>query len=655
MSRAEVADKQTVKGVLRMIADGQLNAAEEFCETWLQSNRDDVNMVAMLGLVLFRQQRIDDARVVLERARQLAPDFARPSVDLGLLELQTDNLEAAVAALERAVELDPQQIEARSGLVEAHTRLGDPESAQRHHDALLAISPLAKTMHDATRLAADGELQRAEALCEAVLDKEPSNPQALRLLARIATSDERYVVAEGLLKRLVSLLPGDYRAHSELARFYADRGRLPDAVEEMQRAIAIAPDVGESHRFLGDFLSVLGRFETAKRSYEQAVEINRSNVTALAGLGHMQRVLGDKNAAIAAYRQAIACKEDFGEAWWSLTSVGADPFEPQQIARLRKLAASDSVADSSRVALHFALARNAERDNDFDYAWRHYVEGNAMKRKQVRFDPVERSVYLDSIVATYGSELLDSAVPSEANAATPIFIVGLPRSGTTLVEQILASHGEVEGCGELPYVVMLSRALDAGAIPGMSTEQWHGFGATYLYHSKQHRPLERRYFTDKMPANFEHIGLIHLSLPGARIIDVRRNPLDSCIANFRQLFAQGKHQTYDLTELADYYLDYLRLMEHWECCLPGRVLTVHYETLVQDQRTETRRILDYCQLPWDDACLEFHRTARAVNTASSEQVRQPLYQTSIGHWRNYAKHLTELREILAPALPGQSV
>jgi len=309
--------------------------------------------------------------------------------------------------------------------------------------------------------------------------------------------------------------------------------------------------------------------------------------------------------------------------------------------------------------MRFALARTSEASGDFDAAWQDYILGNSLKRTLINYDPVQSEVTHDAIIESFTSDFLDRGARDTASKHTPIFILGIPRSGSTLIEQILASHSMVEGAGELPYVVMLSSSLGRQRADGLrypevlselNEAQLDALGNAYIYHSSAHRRLGLPCLTDKMPANFSHVGLIKMILPGAKIIDARRHPMATCVANFRQLYAQGKNQTYDLIEFAEYYLEYCRIMDHWQEVLPGQVLRVFYEDIVADLEGQARRMLEFCDLPWEESCLDFHKNTRPVNTASAEQVREPIYTDAVEFWKHYESQLEDVREILAPLL-----
>ncbi|NCF16419.1 MAG: tetratricopeptide repeat protein [Gammaproteobacteria bacterium] len=647
----------TLDGIFRLISTGQFGPAEEYCRSYLEQAPDDINVLGLLGAILLKLERPEDAQPVLEKTIRLEPEFAKPHEDLGFLHLRSGDPAQAIQCFEEAIRLDAEQPGAWSGLADALMHHGDRERAQIARRRFQELSPSGRTISEASRCWDAGDTARAEELCEEVLKTEPGNTDALRLLASIAIKDERFVIAEGLLKRLVRLAPNHYLAHNELGRFFGDRGRIPEAIEELRLAVELGPDVANNQRVLGDLLSTVGNNGEALAAYDEALRLEPANATVIAARGHTLRILGRSAEAIEAYEQCTTQNPEIGDAWWNLATMRGYTFSEDQLTAMRQQLDEEGGNDDTRIHAAFALARAAEQQNNYDEAWTWYDRGNSLKRAQVQYDPVTTEMTHNAMIQACDPELLERSKGADFSEPGPIFILGLPRSGSTLVEQILASHSMVEGAGELPYIVMLSSNLggqDTSGYPevlaDMTAEQLHAVGESYLYHTRSHREGTLPFFTDKMPTNFAHVGLIHMALPHARIINARRHPLDTCIANYRQLYAQGKNMAYDLYELAEYYLEYDRVMAHWDSVLPGRVLRVFYEDVVADLEGQTRRLLDYCGLPWEDACLDFHRNERPVNTASSEQVRQPIYADSVGYWKHYESQLAEIQEILAPVI-----
>lgn len=655
--------RNAVNDIFRLINSGQIEHAKSKCRSYLDLHPNDINVLGLLGAILLKLGQSADARPILEKTIRLEPNFAKPYEDLGTLHLQEGETEKAVGYFQDAIRLDGSQAGAYSGLAKALARLGDNESAEEARKEHLKLSPVAQALEQANKLLAAGQTARAEKICDDISKQQPNNTEVLRLLARIASDDGRHVVAEGLLKRILKLSAGDYRCYVDLGLYLGERGRYPEAVEVLEKAVALEPTVISSQQRLGDFLAIIGRSADALEVYDTALQLDGDYAPALVGRGHMLRILGRKDEAIKAYESGIAIRPGFGDAWWSLASLRNYRFSTDQFDEMRKQIDSTGDDVNSNISFHFALARAYEADQDFDSAWQHYELGNSSKRSAVQYDPVQIETSHDAIIEFFDKDFLEQTGSPTGDGPAPIFILGMPRSGSTLLEQILASHSDVEGAAELPYIGLLSEALGGPRANGkqypavladMTPDQFVSFGKSYVYYSRSNLPKQTQRFTDKMPANFAHVGLIHLALPNAKIIDARRHPLDVCVGNYRQLFAQGKNHAYDLNECAEYFLDYVRVMDHWDEVLPGRVLKVQYEDVVADLEGQARRLLEYCELPWEDACLNFHETSRPVNTASSEQVRVPIYGDAIDYWQNYEPHLADVKEILAQALEEHS-
>lgn len=657
--------KATVESALALAQAGQLDEAATRCRAALVERPDDVNLVAALGAILLRKGEYGPAREQLLHAIELEPRFARPHEDLGALYLATGRPELAVPSFEAAIALDPRQPSAFFGLATALERAGRRREAEVARSRFLELSPGGRKLAEAARLRLDGELGRAERICGEILTKAPRDVHALRLLARISADRQRDAAAEGLLRRVVSLRPDFIPAYTDLAYLFMERSRFREAADALERAVAIRPDDAGLHLTLADTLSVTGRSGAALAEYEQVLASQPDHPRALLGRGHMLRIHGRREEAVAAYRRCTAVSPGMGDAWWYLASTrGVALTEQERESMARVLVGSGKGCEAgaepgsdSWIALQFATARDCEQRQDFETAWQHYEAGNRAKRRKVAYDPVDLETQHDARIRIFDAALLHrTAEAPAARTPRPIFITGLPRSGSTLVEQVLASHSRVEGCGELPYVIMLTTTLGADreerarypeAAAGLSPQERMALGEKYLELAGAHRSEDAAFFTDKMPANFGHIGFIRLILPEAVFVDVRREPLDACVANYRQLFAQGKNQSYDLTELAEYYLEYLRLMRHWEEVMPGQILTVRYEEVVADLEGQVRRLLEHCGLPFEEQCLRFHETARRVNTASAEQVREPIYEDAVGYWKHYESKLEGLRDILS--------
>ncbi len=376
----------------------------------------------------------------------------------------------------------------------------------------------------------------------------------------------------------------------------------------------------------------------------------------LTSRGHALKTTGQQDEAVASYRAAIAAKPDHGDAYYALANLKTYRFTEGEIAAMREQVARPEIAFMDRVHLTFALGKAHEDREEYEASFGFYEEGNALKRRQTRYDADRMSEELKAQEEVCTSDLFAAKQGAGDPARDPIFILGLPRAGSTLLEQILASHSQIDGTLELPNVLALAHRLrgrKAGqsrypqVLHDLTPDQFTEFGRDFLANTRIHRQ-GAPFFIDKMPNNFRHIGLIHLILPNATIIDARRDPMDCCFSGFKQLFAEGQDFTYGLTEIGRYYADYVALMDHWDRVLPGKVLRVRHEDVLDDLEGQTRRMLDHIGLPFEEACLEFHRTARAVRTASSEQVRRPINRSGQGAWKPYEPWLGDLKTALGP-------
>ncbi|MDH3747366.1 MAG: sulfotransferase [Gammaproteobacteria bacterium] len=653
------AHRAKFKEAIGLVGKGQVDRAEHICRNAIEKDPQNVNLLALLGAIQIKRKRFKDAEQWLAQAIDLAPTFAKPHEDMGIAVLQQNRAEEAVSYLQKATRLDPSLELAWLNLGKGLAMLGKGKEADEAFEKSFKLNPERKKLAHAAEHHKAGRIEDATELYKEVLRDNPNNVDALRMLGIIAYSVSDIDEAERLFRRAVKLAPDFVNAIIDLGNTLKDQNRFEEAIDCFRQAINLEPTGVKAHFLLASTLSPAALSNEAIESYERVLELRPKHAGAKLGLGHMLKTVGRQEEAVQAYRDCIELKPNKGETYWSLANLKTYSLTDDDIREMESWVDNEDIGDESRVNFLFALAKAHEDSGDFDRAWDYYEKGNSTRRMLEQYDPVGTEVQNDGIIEVFSKEVMEKSDGRGDRDRSPIFVVGLPRSGSTLIEQILASHSKVEGTSELPYVQQVARTLDRNRADGINypealleLEEKHfkALGKDYLDRAQMHRLEQTPHFIDKMPNNYPSVGFIHLMLPNAKIIDARRYPLDSCLSCYRQLFGRGQPFTYDLTDIGEYFLQYQRLMDHWHEVLPGRVLTVQYEDVVTDFEAQVRRLLDYCELPWENACLRFHDTDRPVRTASSEQVRQPIYSKSVHFWRNHEKRLDELVEVLQPVL-----
>lgn len=496
----------------------------------------------------------------------------------------------------------------------------------------------------------DNRLDVAERILKPHLKEDPFDVKAIRMLAELAARIGRLKDSETLLRRALEIAPTFTPARTNLAMVLGRLGRPVEALEILDALVEDEPETQASWNLRAANLSRLGDFDAAIGLYEQMLENAPRQPRVWLTYGHLLKTVGRQADGVAAYRKALSIRPTAGEAWWSLANLKTVRFTEDDIAAMREASQSLDLKDDDRFHIDFALGKALHDAGRGDEAFAHYAAANALRRKYHPFKRGEVSTLVDRSIEQFTADVLNR--PGGCRAADPIFVIGMPRAGSTLVEQILSSHSLVEGTSELPdmpAVARQGRRYPAEAV-ALDAEERRDAGETYLKRASVQRRTERPYFIDKLPNNWMFVPFIHFILPNARIIDARRHPLGCCMSNFRQHFARGQDFTYDLADLGHYYSDYVRLMAHMDMVMPGRVHRVIYERMVDDTESEVRALLDYCGLEFEPQCLEFHKTERAVRTASSEQVRQPIYRDATGEWQRYEPFLGPLKEALGDVL-----
>ena len=656
------APRSLFDDILQLLQARQTGQAVLSCRDVLARYPDDINILALLGAALGEQGDFEAAQETLNRVIDLAPTFAKPYEDLGALLVRQRKAEQAVPLLEKATRLDSSLAEAHFQLGKALAMLGKGREADAAFERCFALSPQRRMMALAAEHHKAGRLPEAEKLCRQVLQQDPRHVDALRMLGLLAASAGDLDNAEHLLRQALQQAPDHTPALFELGRVLKEMDRPEEAVAVYRQLLQQEPENPKAHFRLAGVLAPAAMTEESARAYRRCLELAPRHAGAWLGLGHMLKTLGDQEGGIAAYRRCLELEPDFGEAYYSLANLKTYRFEDDDIRDMQLQLEQEHLADSSRVNFLFALARAYEHRRDYDRAWDYYEQGNTTQRMLVSYDPVQTETANDELIEFFNADFAARTTGMGNPDPSPIFILGLPRSGSTLIEQIIASHSQVEGTSELPYIGRLSKSMNHNRADGMQypdvldeleARHFHRLGQDYLDLAARHRVEGAPRFIDKMPNNFPSIGFIHSILPNAKIIDARRSPVDACVGNLKQLYARGQTFSYDQSDIGEYYLQYRRMMDHWDKVLPGRVLHVQYEDTVAGLETQVRRILDYLELPWEDGCLHFHATDRAVRTASSEQVRQPIYTSGVGFWRHYEAHLEELLEVLEPIADGE--
>jgi predicted Zn-dependent protease len=563
----------------------------------------------------------------------------------------------ALTALTRAVELEPNLAESWRELAAVHAARGDIKSCDFAYENYVRLAAPEQRHSEAAAALATFRLDTADSLLRRHLGREPQDVAAMRMLARVAIEREDYVEAERLLEECLQLAPGYTAARLDLAKTFFTQQKADPMLPLLERLLALHPDDVALQSLQASAYSLVGYNDRAIGILSNLVAQNPRHEYVRLSYGHALRVAGRFTEAVAAYRQSAEIRAEFGEAWFSLANLKTFRFTSEDIAAMKAQVARPDLDKEDRLQFEFALGKALEDAADYAASFEHYSRGNALRRAAVVYTSDSNTRLLQQTTTLYTREFLSARKGFGCPAADPIFIVGLPRAGSTLIEQILASHSQAEGTRELPDVPGFALELGSLERPGkpatypqsvarLSRRELATLGERYLAQTRPHRLRGTPNFIDKMPSNFFHVGLIHLMLPNARIIDARRSPLSCCFSNFKQHFQSGVWFSYNLEDIGCYYRDYVRLMAHFDAVLPGRIHRVYYENLVADLEGEVRRLLDYCGLPFEEQCLRFHETRRVVQTASSEQVRRPLYTEGVDQWRNYEPWLGKLKDAL---------
>ena len=660
-------EKETFKRAFTYLKNGDTRLCINTCKAALKRHPEDINFLCLISRACISIRLFEDAQGYLNEATRLNPKSPIARETYGDMLLVQGKAEEAKREYTFVKELNPnhQNIEQKIN----HAREVQKKLSKKISDALEKAEKTGKgreakanisfeeEINEAIEHKESGRGELAEEIYRNILKQDPNHIEAARLLAGIAMEHERFYDAEVFLSRVVNNAPNYPRARADLVKAQREQRKYEEALENAERLIQLDRNVFESYMVKASVEGEAGMHHEAINSFQKALTISPNKPGAYCSMAHHLKTIGNQDEAIASYRKSIEIEPHYSESYWSMANLKTFSFEDEEIRNMEDLLSNTDLPDIGRIQLHNALGLEYESRKDYNKAFENLKACNTLRRKSESYDPVDFETIIDKIIEIMPLEKMQEK-HAKKSEVTPIFIVGLPRSGSTLLEQILASHSAVEGTHELHEMVSSMRSVKESsnidtrfphALEFFKARQWQLLGQEYLKTTEKYR-TNKLFFIDKNPNNFTFIGAIKLAIPNAKIINAKRHPLDSCFGSYKQLFASGQPFSYDLTELGEYYMEYNRIMNHWHDVCKGFVLDVEYESVVSDLDSQVKRILEFCELPFEESCLRFYETERAVKTASSEQVRKPIYSSSVNLWRNYEEKLSDLIEILEPLL-----
>lgn len=654
-TNTEVDDRAAaLQQAQKLLQSGDFASGLSAAEAMLSDDPGDSEALYVAAVAARYLKRFDAAEGFLERLHAASPEFGRAWQEAAHLQRAKGNEAGALAAFTRATQFNPAleaSWRAQADLLSAAGRAQEAANAIAQAERLKAMP---RELLAATHHLHEGRLLRAEEFCRHFLRQNPKDTEGMRLLAQIGVKLGILDDAEFLLESARVFDPDNVQIRLDYIDALRRRQKFAQAKEEAEALYAMDPinPLFQSHLAIESMQT--GEYARAFELFDAVLAAVPNDPATLTSRGHALKTVGKQDEAIASYQRAFAAKPDHGDAYYALANLKTYRFSDAEIAAMRAQTDRSDLGFMDRVHLSFALGKAYEDREEYEQSFQFYSAGNDLKRRQTRYDADDMQAELAKQKEQCTADLFAKHQGAGYDAPDPIFILGLPRAGSTLLEQILASHSQIDGTLELPNILALAHRLrgrSAGAsqypqvLHDLSGEQFATMGSDFIENTRIHRQ-EAPFFIDKMPNNFRHIGLIKLILPNAKIIDARRDPMDCCFSGFKQLFAEGQEFTYGLTEVGRYYSDYVDLMDHWDKVLPGAVLRVQHEDVLDDQEGQTRRMLEYLGLPFEEACIHFYKSKRAVRTASSEQVRQPINRSGQGAWQPYEPWLGELRAAL---------
>ena len=660
----KIDEKEAFRQAFTYLKKGDARLCINTCKSALINYPENINLLCLISRASISIRLFEDAQGFLNEATRLNPKSPIARETYGDLLLVQGKAEESLREYNFVKSLDPEHPNIDRKIQQAKIIQKDLSKkiteALSHDEKIKKPSRLTtfdEELSEAREHQESGRGELAEEIYRDILKKDPNHIEAARLLAIIAMDHEKYKDAEIFLTRVIENAPKYSRAWADMVRAQREQHKYEEALDSANHLISLDPNIFESYMVRASVEGEAGMHDEAITTYKKALSISPEKPGALCSMAHHLKTIGKQNEAISVYRQAIKIQPEHTESYWSMANLKTFSFDQEEIVDMENLLTNSDLPEIGRVHLHNALGLEYESRKDYGKAFENFRSCNVIRRKSESYDPVEYETMIDTIIEIMSIEKMKRK-PANDQDVTPIFIVGLPRSGSTLIEQILASHSLVEGTHELHELqISMQNVRESSNIKQrfpeslkyFNAEVWQKLGKEYIQSTEKYR-TKKSFFIDKNPNNFTFLGPIKLSIPNAKIINAKRHPLDSCFGSYKQLFASGQPFSYDLLELGEYYMEYRRIMDHWHNACPGFVLDVDYESVVNDLEGEVRRILKFCGLPFEESCLRFHETERAVKTASSEQVRRPIYSSSVNLWRNYEDKLSDLIEILEPIL-----
>ncbi|ATW04729.1 tetratricopeptide repeat-containing sulfotransferase family protein [Sphingorhabdus sp. YGSMI21] len=648
--------EEQLKLVRTRMYEGQFDAALRLADSALRADSENIDALYMKAVCERYLGLGDGALASVERLKSLSPDFGRAHQEEGHILKAAGDLDKAMIAYRRACQCNPALQASWRAQAEILESRGHHDAAKEMRGQEQRIGNMPKPLVVIANLLYEGKLLKAEAACRRFLQNNPQHVEAMRLLADIGSRLGILEDADFLLESALEFEPDNIQVRIDYIQVLRKRQKFAEALQQSETLYRRQPDNPVFQSLYAIESMQTGDYKQALELFDKVLHRLPDDPVTLTSRGHALKTFGRHEEAVLSYQRAIQSDPGHGDAWYGLANLKIYRFSDEELHQMEAQESGNRLSYQNRIHIGFALGKAYEDREDYDRSFGHYDRGNRLKRVQSRYDADQMTRELDRQIEICTEMLFDKHTGQGCDAPDPIFILGLPRAGSTLLEQILASHSQIDGTLELPNILSLAHRLRRTKQAGndslypdnlfdLDAEQLRAMGQEYIDSTRIHRS-GAPFFIDKMPNNFRHIGLIKLILPNARIIDARREPMACCFSGFKQLFAEGQEFTYGLQDVGQYYRDYVRLMDHWDNVLPGAVLRVQHEDVLDDLDGQVRRMLDHLDLPFEQACIDFHQTERAVRTASSEQVRRPITRASVDLWRRYQSHLQPLKDAL---------